>query len=67
MKNISRYDNTFFVAGESDDPALANILPLIDFAWENKAISLSGFKAYKGVQVSVVYEDEKELAKKWMK
>ena len=51
LYDISRYKNTFFVASE----AAGESLSLEGFAWEDKAINISGFKAYKGVRISIVY------------
>lgn len=54
---ISHYNNTFFVADESEGVS-PDILPLIGLAWESEAIELNGFKAYKGVRINVVvFED----------
>ena len=52
LHDISRYKNTFFVACEITGESLS----LEGFAWEDKPINISGFKAYKGVRVSVVYQ-----------
>lgn len=49
--DISRYKNTFFVASE----AAGESLSLEGFAWEDNAIDIGGFKACKGVRVSIVY------------
>ena len=51
LHDISRYNNTFFIASE----AAGESLSLEGFAWEDKAINISGFKAYKGVRISIVY------------
>jgi len=51
LHNISRYNNTFFVASE----AVGESLSLKGFIWEDKAINISGFKAYKGIRISIVY------------
>jgi hypothetical protein len=58
VHDISTYNNTFFIACDSD--YFAALLSK-GFAWENEGIDLSGFKAYKGVQVSIAYQDGKEL------
>ena len=59
LHNISRYNNTFLVACEATggDKHLA----LEGFAWEDKAIDISGFKAYKGIRISIVYQDGEKL------
>ena len=58
LHDVSRYNNTFFVAGRSN--ALA-VLSLKCFAWEDKAININGFKAYEGIQISIVYQDREKL------
>ena len=52
LHDISRYRNTFFVASE----VTGECLSLEGFAWEDKPINISGFKACKGVRVSIVYQ-----------
>ena len=50
LLDVSRYKNTFFVACEASES-----LSLKGFAWEDRAINISGFKACKGVRISIVY------------
>ena len=57
LQNISRHNNTFFVACETAGEPLS----LKGFAWEDKTINISGFKAYKGLQISIVYQGEEKL------
>lgn len=60
LHDISRYNNTFFVASEAISGP-SDALSLDGFAWEDKAIDVGGFKAYRGVQVSVTYQGGRKL------
>lgn len=51
LHDISHYKNTFFIASEVTGESLS----LEGFAWEDNAIDIGGFKACKGVRISIVY------------
>ncbi len=51
LHDISRYKNMFFIASEVAGESLS----LEGFAWEDEAMDIGGFKAWKGVRMSIVY------------
>ncbi len=60
LHDVFHCNNTFFVAGESN--AFAElILSLKCFAWGDKAININGFKAYEGIQISIIYQGREKL------